>query len=44
MGISSSEKVMNKASTHILNISRLLKRVKSNISVNFIHADNKGLL
>ena len=35
---------MAKANTHITNINRLLKRVKFTTSIDFIHADNKGIL
>ena len=35
---------MIKANTHIFNIKRLLKEVKSKISVNFICSNNKGVL
>jgi len=39
-----SERVMIKTSAYILNINRLLKKIKSEISINFIQSDNKGLL
>ena len=35
---------MAKATAYISNINRLLKRVKFEISVDFIWSDNKGLL
>ena len=35
---------MAKANTHITNINRLLKGVKFTTSIDFIHADNKGIL
>jgi len=35
---------MVKTNTYISNINRLLKRVKSKISVDFIWSDNKRLL
>jgi len=39
-----SGKMMDKANTHVMNINRLLKRVKSKCSADFIHTDNKELL
>jgi len=35
---------MAKANTHVTNINRLLKEVKSTISIDFIHTNNKGIL
>jgi len=35
---------MAKANTYVTNINRLLKEVKSTISIDFIHTDNKGIL
>jgi len=35
---------MVKANIHISNINRLLKRVKSDIPINFIWSNNKGLI
>jgi len=34
--------VTAQSNTHIANINRLLKEVKSEISVNYIHSDNKN--
>ena len=42
--LNNAKRVMAKANTYISNINRFLKRVKSEISVNFICSDNKGLL
>jgi len=38
------ERVMVKANAHVFNINKLLKRVKSDIFVDFICSDNKRLL
>ena len=35
---------MTKANAHVLNINRLLKKVKSDIYMDFIRSDNKKLL
>jgi len=35
---------MAKANAHVSNINQLLKGVKSEVSVDFICSDNKGLL
>ena len=44
IGSNNSEKVMAKINIHVSNINRLLKRVKSEISIDFIWSDNKKLL
>jgi len=44
MGSNNAEKVIVKANTHISNINKLLKGVKSKISVDFIWSDKKRLL
>lgn len=44
MRSNNTERVMVKVNAHISNINRLLKRVKSGISVDFICSDNKRLL
>jgi len=44
MSSNNAERVMVKANAHVLNINRLLNKVKSEVSVNFIWSDNKGLL
>ena len=38
------ERIMAKAHAHVSNINKLLKGVKSEILVDFIHSDNKRLL
>jgi len=43
IGSNSTEKIMAKVNTHISNINRLLKEVKSEILVDFIQSDNKRL-
>jgi len=44
MKAKNSDRVMAKANAYISSIYRLLKEVKSEISVDFIQSDNKGLL
>ena len=44
IGSNNFEKVMTKANAHVLNINRLLKKVKSDIYMDFIRSDNKKLL
>jgi len=44
MKLINANKIIAKATAHISNINRLLKRVKFEISVDFIWSDNKGLL
>ena len=44
MKLINANKIIAKATVHISNINRLLKRVKFEISVDFIWLDNKGLL
>jgi len=44
MECNNSERVMMKANTYVSNINRLLKRVKFDISMNFIRSANKGLI
>jgi len=44
MRLSNAKRVMAKANTHISNINRLLKEVKSEISIDFIYSNNKRLL
>ena len=44
IGSNNVERVMAKAKTIIVNINRLLKGIKSKVSVDFIQADSKGLL
>lgn len=44
MESNNSERAIMKANIHVSNINRLLKKVKSNISMNFIWSNNKGLI
>jgi len=44
MGSNNIERVIAKANTNIVNINRLLKEFKLEVSVDFICLDNKGLL
>ena len=44
IGSNNSKRLMAKTNTHVTNINRLLKEVKSTISIDFIHTDNKGIL
>lgn len=43
MSTNNSKEVISKVNEHILNINRLLKGVKSNISTDYIPSDNKGV-
>ena len=44
--ISNDNKVnfMNESSTHILNMNRVLKSIKSDIAVDFIYSDMAGII
>ena len=44
MSINSAKRVMTQSNAHIANINRLLKGVKSEISADYIHSDNKGIV
>jgi len=44
MSTNNISRVIAKANAHISNINQLLKEVKSEVSVDFIHSNNKGLL
>ena len=44
MSTNNVSRVMAKANAHVSNINQLLKGVKSEVSVDFICSDNKGLL
>ena len=44
MKSNNSKRVIVKANTYITNINRLLKEVKSTILIDFIYANNKGIL
>ena len=43
MEVKNSDRMMAKANTYVSSNNRLLKEVKSEISVDFIQSDNKGL-
>jgi len=43
MEVKNSDRIMAKANTYVSSNNRLLKEVKSEISVDFIQSDNKGL-
>jgi len=44
MSMNSAKRVMTQSNTYIANINRLLKGVKSEISADYIHSDNKGIV
>jgi len=44
MSINNISRVIAKANIYVSNINWLLKRVKSEVSVDFIHSNNKRLL
>ena len=44
MSIDNANNFVKDSSTHIVNINRSLKSIKSNIMANFIHSDNKGIV
>ena len=44
MGSNNVERVIVQSNTHIANINRQFKNIKSKISVNFMHSDNKGIV
>ena len=44
MSTNNSKAIIIQANEHILNINRLLKGVKSDVSVDFICSDNKGVI
>ena len=44
MSTNNISRVISKTNAHISNINQLLKEVKSEVSVDFIHSHNKGLL
>ena len=44
MSINSAKRVMIQSNAHIANINRLLKGVKSEISADYIHSDNKEIV
>jgi len=44
MGMNNSKRVIAQANNYITNINKLLKDMKSKISVNYIQFDNKGIV
>ncbi len=44
MNSQNTNKIMTKSNTHITNINRLLKDVKSDVLADFIHIDGKGMV
>ena len=44
MDMNNAERVMSQSNIHITNINRLLKGVKSEISADYIHSDNKRIV
>jgi len=44
MSIENVKKFIKDSSTHIININRSLKSIKSNIMANFIYIDNKCIV
>jgi len=44
MNINSANSFIKDSSTHIININRALKNIKSNIMADFICVDNKGII
>ena len=44
MSTNNSKAIITQANEHILNINRLLKGVKSDVSVDFICSDNKEVI
>jgi len=44
MSTNNFERVMIKSNTHIANINKLLKEIKSDISANYIYSDSKKVI
>ena len=44
MGSNNVERVIVQSNTHIANINKQFKNIKSEISVNFMYSDNKGIV
>ena len=44
MNIDNTRKYMKNSSTHVININRTLKSIKSNIMANFIRIDDKDII
>ena len=44
MGTNNAERIVAWANIYVENINRLLKNIKSEVSVDYIHLDNKGII
>ena len=44
MSLYNANRIIDKSNTHIMNINRLLKNVKSNTLADFIHVNNKEMV
>ena len=44
MGTNNAERVMVQSNMYVANINRLLKDIKSEVLVDFIQSDNKGII
>ena len=44
MGNNSASGFIKYLSTHVININRVLKNIKSNTMTDFIHINNKGII
>jgi len=44
MGTNNAERIVAWANIYVENINRLLKNIKSEVSVDYIHSDNKGII
>ena len=44
MNINSTNSFIKDSSTHVININSVLKNIKLNIVVDFIHVENKGII
>jgi len=44
MKINSANNFVKDSSTHVININRALKNIKSNVMADFICSDNKGIV
>jgi len=44
MGTNNVERVMVQSNTYVVNINRLIKGIKSEISADFIYLDNKRII
>ena len=43
MSMNNAKRVITQSNMHVSNINRLLKDIKSEISADFIHSNNKGV-